>query len=400
MSTPGPRLLDALSLLSEVGDSLVVATVRDTHRAVADRLHGAVNHATGGLGTVPHLAHRGIADAVYAGLGGGLRLASAGLDRAAGAGLGPGLEDSRHGRFLTAAVNGLIGDRLLRERPQLAIPTAVRLDGADVDPEPGELARRFPDATGQLVVMVHGLCESETCWGIHRDRTGTTYPESLAGAGWSPLLLRVNSGLPLRESGVAIAALLQRVVDGWPVPVERIALVGHSMGGLVLRAAGAVAADPRTPPSVDWNTLVTDVVTLGAPHLGAPIAWGVGQGSAGLGRLPETAAFGRFLDWRSEGVRDLVVGLTDDVPPLPHARYHLVSATLTASPRHPVGHLVGDLLVRPASAFGRDRRGRELFPGADVLHVGRTDHFGLLNHPDVLAALHEWLAPRAGERAS
>jgi hypothetical protein len=68
-----------------------------------------------------------------------------------------------------------------------------------------------------------------------------------------------------------------------------------------------------------------------------------------------------------------------------------VSATLTRSERHPVGHLVGDLLVRPPSAHGRDRR-RTLFPGADVLHVGRTDHFGLLNHPEVHRALQQWLA--------
>ena len=76
--------------------------------------------------------------------------------------------------------------------------------------------------------------------------------------------------------------------------------------------------------------------------------------------------------------------------PLPHARLHLVSATLSGSPRHPVGHLLGDLLVRPDSAHGR-RRGRVLFPDADHLHVGRTDHFGLLNHPQVHTALLEWL---------
>jgi hypothetical protein len=53
--------------------------------------------------------------------------------------------------------------------------------------------------------------------------------------------------------------------------------------------------------------------------------------------------------------------------------------------------VVGDLLVRPRSAYGRSR-GRSLFPGADVLHVGGTDHFGLLNHPEVHAALKRWLA--------
>ena len=33
-----------------------------------------------------------------------------------------------------------------------------------------------------------------------------------------------------------------------------------------------------------------------------------------------------------------------------------------------------------------------MFPDADVLHVRGTDHFGLLNHPDVYAALRDWLA--------
>jgi len=391
MTTSGPRLLDALSLLSEVADELVVASVRDTHLAWAERAHSMTRRATGGASVVPEAVHTGIAGAIYAGIGLGLKAASTGFDKAAAAGLGPKLEATSRGRFVNAAVNGLIGDRLLRERPHLAIPMAVRLRGEDVAPERLALERGFPDATGQLVVFLHGLCENESYWNRDRERRGTTYGEALAAEGWTPLFLRNNSGLPLRESGVALAALMQRVVDEWPVPVTRIALVGHSMGGLVIRAAGAVAAEPHATGATDWNTVVSDVVTLGTPHLGAPIAWGIGHGSRGLSKLPETAAFGRLLDWRSVGVHDLVVGLTDDVPPLPHARYRLVSATLTTSENHPVGHVVGDLLVRPRSAYGRDRRGRELFPGADVLHIGRSDHFGLLNHPEVLASLRSWL---------
>ncbi|MDO9455862.1 triacylglycerol lipase [Nocardioides sp.] len=388
-AAPGPGVLDALSLLSEVADELVVKSVRDTHLAWADRAHGLTRRATGGASSVPETLHRGIAAAVYEGIGLGLRTASRGFDKAAAAGLGPRLEATPRGRFVSSAVNGLIGDRLLQERPQMAIPMAVRLHGTDVEPEPDDLASAFPDATGQLVLFLHGLCENEAYWNRDRERQGTTYGESLTADGWTPLFLRVNTGLPLRENGVALTALVQRLVEAWPVPVTRIALVGHSLGGLIVRAAGAVAADPAAP---DWNALVTDVVTLGTPHLGAPIAWGIGHGSRGLQRLPETAAFGRILDWRSLGVHDLVVGLAEDVAPLPHARYRLVCATLTESERHPVGNVVGDLLVRPRSAYGRDRHGRELFPGAEVLHVGRTDHFGLLNHPDVLVALRRWLA--------
>ena len=386
--TEGPGVLDALSLLSEVADELVVRTVRDTHLAWADRVHGMTRRPTGGASSVPEVVHRGIATAVYGGLSVGLRAASRGLDRVAATGVGPRLEEQPQGRFVSSAVNGLIGDRLVRERPHLAIPMAVRAEGRDVPPAAGDLAAAFPDATDRVVVFLHGLCENESHWNRGRDQHGTTYGEALAAEGWTPVFLRANTGLGLRENGAALSALMQHLVEEWPVAVDRIALVGHSMGGLVMRAAGAVASEVEQP----WTVLVTDVVTLGTPHLGAPIARGIGHGSRGLARLPETSAFGRILDWRSVGVHDLVVGLAEDVPPLPHARYRLVAATLTGSPRHPVGHVVGDLLVRVPSAYGRDRWGGELFPGADVLHVGRTDHFGLLNHPEVHRALREWLA--------
>ncbi len=387
----GPGVIDACSLLSEVVGELVVKSARDTHFAVADRVGSIARRATRGTSTVPDLVHRGIAGAVYGGLSAGFHAGSVGLDKLAATGAGPRLEQSPRGRFVSSAVNGLIGDRLLRDRPHMAIPMALRLEGRDVDLTADALASAYPAASGRLVVFLHGLCENESYWSFQREARGPTYGEALGEQGWSPLYLRANTGLSLRENGVALAALMQRLVDAWPVPVTRVALVGHSLGGLVIRASGAVAAEPPASGQ-PWAERISDVITLGTPHLGAPIAWGIGHGSRGMARLPETAPFGRILDWRSVGVHDLVAGLAHDVPPLPHARYRLVAATLTESQRHPVGHVVGDLLVRPLSAYGRDRRGGDLFPGAEVLHVGRTDHFGLLNHPDVHAAMRGWLA--------
>jgi len=369
----GPGVLDALSLLTEVADELVLRSVRDTHDAWADRFGGYPGRA--------------VTSAVYGGVGVGLRAAAAGLDRAGAAGLGPRLDTGPRGRFVRSAVNGLIGDSLAVERPRLAIAMAVRAEGRDVPLRPEHLAAAFPAATGRVAVLHHGLCENESYWELGRERTGTTYAETLADLGWTPVLLRSNTGLTVRENGAALAGLLDRLLGAWPVPVERVALVGHSMGGLVVRAAGAVVSDHPEP----WADLVTDVITLGTPHLGAPIARGIGHGARGLARLPETAAFGRILDRRSVGVHDLVDGLDEDVPVLPSARYRLVAATLTDRERHPVGHLLGDLLVRPASAYGRGRGGRDLFPGADILHLGRTGHLGLLNHPAVHDALREWL---------
>jgi len=388
MTREQPGVLDALSLLSQVADELVVRTVRDTHVAWVDRVHGLLRGSGRAAPSVGETVHRGIAAGVYGGLGAGLRATSRGLGAAADRGIGPPLEAEARGRFVNSAVNGLIGDRLAHERPRLAIRMAVRREGQDVIPDQPSLAEAFPDATGRIVVFLHGLCENESYWNRHREQRGTTYGEALADAGWTPVFLRANTGLPLRENGIALASLLSAVVDAWPVDVERVALVGHSQGALVMRAAAAVVAEDDDRA---WPRLVSDVVTLGAPHLGAPLAAQVATGSTLMGRLPESAAFGRILDWRSVGVHDLVLGLADDVPPLPHARYRLVAATLTRSPRHPVGAVMGDLLVRVPSAYGRGR-GCTLFPDADVLHVGRADHFDLLNHPRVERALLDWLA--------
>jgi pimeloyl-ACP methyl ester carboxylesterase len=381
-------LLGALALATEVADELVVGTVRDVHHAWGRRVYGAVNAATGGAARVPQAAHDGIARSVYCGLGAGLRGASRALRAADRHGVGARLEHSPRGRFVVAAVNGLIGDKLAEDHADLAITMAVRLEGRDVPPRHEDLARAFPDATGDLVVFLHGLSESEDYWNLDRHETGASYGERLrAESSWTPLFLRANTGLPIAENGVALAGLLDRLVEQWPTEVRRIALVGHSLGGLVMRAACAVKLESQRP----WHDLVTDVVTLGTPHLGAPIERGLHLGGTLLGKLPEAAPFGRILEYRSVGILDLRAGLAADVQNLPHARYRLVAATLHASPRHPVSETLGDLLVRYPSATGRPRRGREMFPDADVLHI-RGDHFDLLNHPEVHDALRGWLA--------
>jgi pimeloyl-ACP methyl ester carboxylesterase len=385
--TREPTVLEALALASSYGDELVLGAVRDTHHAVADRLYGVLRRPTGGLVRVPETAHRAISAPIYAGLGLGLRAVASGLGAVGSRGVGPGIESERYGRHLRAAVNGLIGDRLTAERHPMAITMSVRRFGRDVGTDPETLAAAHPGATGRVVVLLHGLCEDEEHFRRGRHRRGTTYAEELAEQGWTPVLVRYNTGLSLRENGVELTALLQRLVDHWPVPVERLALLGHSMGGLVSRAACAVA----TGLEAGWTAHLTDVVTLSTPHLGAPLAGGVGHGSRALARLPEAAAFARILDNRSVGVHDLVEGLDDSVPPLPHVRYRLVSAALSHSERGLLRNVVGDMLVGQESAYGR-RHGHELFPRAEVLHLPRASHFDLLNHADVARALRRWLA--------
>ena len=380
-----PGLLDALALLAQVADEVLVDTARDTHLAWVDRAHGLLDGPLGRTSVVTGHSHRVLARSLYGGVGLSMKGLTAGLDRAARSGAGPVMECGDRSRFARSAVNGLIGDRLERERPRLAITMAPRVGDRDVPLTREGLAAAYPTAGGQVAVFLHGLCENDAYWRRGMAQRGTTYADELAHLGWTPVMLRANTGLPVRANGAALAAVLDGLVTSWPTEVTRVALIGHSMGGLVIRAATAVHGEWT------WRERVSDVVTLGTPHLGAPLAGGVKRGSELLRRLPELAGFGRILDQRAAGVEDLILGLDEDFAPLPHARYRLVSATLTASPRHPVGAFFGDILVRQLSAYGRDRRGRNLFPGADVLHL-RGHHFDLLNDAAVAAALQKWLA--------
>lgn len=384
----GLGVVGACALAGDYVEDILVATARDVHGAIAERAFGLTNKATSGSARGTQALHDGISRAIYTGLGAGVRAASSGLRAAERRGVGPRLEQSPRGRFVLAAVNGLVGDRLAHEQPDFAITMGVRLHGGDVPLGPAHLAAAYPRATGDLVVFLHGLSENEEYWNRRSEENGGSYAERLnAETTWTSVMLRANTGLPIADNGVALASLLDSLVAGWPTEVERIALVGHSMGGLIMRAACAVETDSEVP----WNEKVTNVVTLGAPHLGAPIAKTIQMGAAACGHLPESAPFGRILEYRSVGILNLRGGLAPDVRALPRARYHLVAATLGRSHRHLVSEVFGDMLVRYPSATGRPRRGREMFPGADVLHVPGAGHFDLLNHRDVYAAMKGWL---------
>jgi len=384
---PEPGLVDALALVALYADEVLVGTARDTHRALASRAFTVARRTTMGAATVPQVVHDAVATGIYSSMSLTLRTAASALAAVGATGIGPRLDDSPHGRVLHSAVNGLIGDRLREEHPHLALAMTVRVDGRIVPMSTAALADAFPDATERVVVFLHGLGEHEGHWNSRAQERGGTYASRLrAEAGWTPVHLRMNTGLAVAENGVALTSLMRELVASWPTEVRRVALVGHSMGGLVIRAACAVATDAEPP----WTDLVTDVVTLGTPHLGADLALGVSHGARLLGLLPEVAAFGTVLDHRSPGIRDLERGLPE-LPPLPHARYRLVSAAL-GDERSIWGRLIGDLLVRRGSATGTLRRAVRLFPDAELLHVPNADHFSLLNHADVATALARWLA--------
>jgi pimeloyl-ACP methyl ester carboxylesterase len=389
-----------LRALTTLGfDELARATggIGSIQRAVSGRVFSAVGPGA----TLVRPVHQAITKGVYRGLGAGTRAAGLAAGAVAGRRSGPPVSSTRAGSAVIAAITGLTGDRLEEEGSPLAQPMALRVKGEPVPLEPDALAEAFPNATPDIVVFLHGLMETEFSWG-----TGETYGTRLErGLGYTPMTVRYNSGLHISQNGRCLSELMDELVAAWPVEVERIALVGHSMGGLVARSACHRGAEDGAA----WAQLVKTSVSLGTPHLGAPLEQAVHYLSAGLARLPETRPFANFLRRRSGGIRDLRQGsLVDEdwrdcdpdalraaacaeVPLLEGATHCFISATVTRSDRHPVGRLIGDTLVLKPSATGRSRTRRIPFEEEFGMHLGGAHHFALLNHPAVYDKLRDWL---------
>ena len=216
--------------------------------------------------------------------------------------------------------------------------------------------------------------------------------------------MRFNTGLHVSDNGSRLAALLEAVVEDWPVEIAEIALIGHSMGGLIARSA----CHQGCAHGHRWVPRVRHVFCLGTPHMGAPAEKAVNAAGWALGKLGETRPIARFLEMRSAGIKDLRYGalveddwrdcepdalLADrctDVPLLAGANHYVISAAIGPE-KGPLGRLLGDLLVRQASASGHHKTRRIAFEMGNAHHLPGLNHFQLLNHPAVYEQMRIWL---------
>jgi pimeloyl-ACP methyl ester carboxylesterase len=375
-----------------------------THKAISER---AFKLAVGPIGEVVKFAHHGISDAVYGSLRAGTHTLGVAASAAVRGTPGRVLSTTPLGGAAIGVIDGLIGDALERDQSALQEPLCVRVDDRPVALEPASVAKAFPNAGPRPVVFVHGLMGTELGWRWFARKAHASYGERLeAELGMTPVYIRYNTGRHISENGRSLADALEALVESWPVEVEDLALVGHSMGGLVCRSACHQGALEEA----GWASRVRHVISLGTPHMGAPLAQGVHYLTAGLNRLPETRSFGAFFARRSAGIRDLRQGslvdvdwldrdpdalaavACEEVPLLEGATHCFVAATITAGGKDPLSRLIGDTLVLQPSASGRSRKRRIPFEEEYGLHVGGTHHIALLNHPAVYDRLRDWLS--------
>lgn len=362
----------------------VIALATERIVTPVEGMHHAISRpwfrALGPLGRPVRLMHDAISGIVYASVRGA---AAGGAEVAA---LVSG--DSRAADASGAVANGLWGDALGRYASLIGTEMGIR----DRDGNPVRIGGPEPEAgpplpTGRLIVLVHGLIKTERCWRARDDKPGLF--EALEGHQTvTPLMVRYNTGLAVATNGEHLASLIETVRLAWPVPVESIALVGHSMGGLVVLEACAAAR--RNDHA--WIRSVTDVVTIGSPHRGAPLESLVNVVSQVLTVAPQTRALAEFLETRSRGIKDLGSGIGGSgardelqVAAASPIRTHFVAGVVTANPGNPFGALVGDLMVRPSSATP------EGLEPTNVVVLGGVHHFDLLHERAVIERVVQWL---------
>ena len=229
---------------------------------------------------------------------------------------------------------------------------------------------------------------------------------SSVDGGFTPVYLRYNSGLHISLNGRALAEQIEALLRAWPVPIDELVIIAHSMGGLVARSAchyGERACH-------DWLRHLRHMVFLGTPHHGAPLERGGNWVDLILDASPYTTAFARLGKIRSAGITDLRHGsLIDEdwegkdrfarsrrnhVIPLPsQVKCYAVAASIAEKRGARIKQLLGDGLVPLDSALGRHADASEslTFPKTRQWVGYGMNHMDLLDRKEVYAQLRRWL---------
>ena len=400
---PGAPVLRGTDLrgLHQLGVDAVVG-VTD----LVEAMHHTIASGAGIVGRAPAGRTRGITGMVYGSVRGTTRVVGRGVDALIAAWPARRVPDgpSRARDATIAALNGVWGDHLASTGNPLAIGMSLRMGGLPVPTTHEGWAARGTAPSRRLLILVHGLCMSDLQW-THR---GHDHGQALAcELGFTPLYLHYNSGRHVWQNGREFAELLDDLIARWPVQVDELVFVGHSMGGLVARSACYEAARAGHA----WPATLAKMVFLGTPHHGAPLERGGRHIDRALGLSPYVAPFARLGRSRSAGITDLRFGNVrecdrpgrdrhaqhhDDRPatPLPAGvDSYLLAATTAERASGLQGAVIGDGLVPVDSALGRHRNPSMCLrvPSSHQRLVTGCSHLGLLDNAEVLQQLLAWL---------
>ena len=313
------------------------------------------------------------------------------------------IKSSDKKEVLLSVLNGVIGDYLEEKENPLKIDMQFRYQSKAIQIDSESLKETYPKINGKILLMIHGSCMSDIQWNHKNHNHGEALSEELDK---TPIYLNYNSGKHISTNGKDLNKNLQKLVKNWPVPVEEIVIIAHSMGGLLTRSALYYADQNNNK----WRKHLKRVVFLGTPHHGSHLERIGNYMDLLLESLPYLKPFARLGKIRSAGVTDLRYGNLVDEDwqhsgrferkgdqrkhiQLPNKiEFFAVAATIGKETAGST-RIFGDNLVEVKSALGQHKKtAKNLnFKEENTWIVYENNHLELLSNPKILDKLKTWL---------
>jgi pimeloyl-ACP methyl ester carboxylesterase len=315
------------------------------------------------------------------------------------------IKDSDKKELFLSVLNGVIGDYLEEKENPLKITMQFRYQSKTVAINPKSIRAVYPKVNGKILLMVHGSCMNDLQWTRKDHNHGKIIAAELNK---TPIYLNYNSGLHISSNGKNLNNLLEELLKNWPVPIEELVIVSHSMGGLVARSALYYGEQNQK----NWTNHLKKVVFLGTPHHGSYIERIGSYLDLILESIPYAKPFAKLGKIRSAGVTDLRYGnLIDEdwinedrfeikkdkrqqVPLPKKIAFYSIAAVIGKETEALSTEALGDTLVAVKSALGHHKNpDRNLhFNKKNIWVSYDSNHLDLLNNPSILDKLKVWLA--------
>lgn len=306
---------------------------------------------------------------------------------------------------IRSVLNGVIGDYLEKNENPLKINMQFRHQGKAISLDHKNLKKIYPTINGKILLMVHGSCMNDIQWTREEHNHGTTLAKEFLQ---TPIYLNYNSGRHISTNGQEFNKLLEELVQSWPVPVEELIILAHSMGGLVSRSAIHYGQQEEQ----SWIQHLNKIIFLGTPHHGAPLEKAGNFLDVVLENIPYAKPFARLGKIRSAGVTDLRYGNLLDEDWQDNDRFKMqgdqrdnislpkqvacysIAGIAGKSTESISSKLRGDNMVSVKSALGQHKKpSKNLnFKKENTWIAEETTHSELLSNPKIYSKIKSWIA--------
>ncbi|MEN8118938.1 MAG: alpha/beta hydrolase [Bacteroidota bacterium] len=306
------------------------------------------------------------------------------------------VQDTNH---LVPILNGLTGDAFEENNDPLAIKFSFRIKNQDIPLNKLTDYYDFQQYSGKVSILIHGLMGDEYMWKALDPNDENKIGDWLEKKKTCHVLyLRYNTGLHISENGRTLSNLLEQLINQYGNKIKQVNLIGHSMGGLVIRSAGYYADIQRQR----WTEKLKTIFLIGVPNEGsylAQIGFFVGHVFRKMD-FTNNDYIAKFMDIRSNGIKDLSYAyLRDDdwlnenaedldkytvskVRPIPGVKYYLIGGIL-GKKNNILSSYFGDGLVSSDSAL-TDELNTHNLENIESVIFEREDHLSLLESKQVV----------------